>query len=56
MKKYMIILLICLVAAGCSPIVLGKVSPERQRLYDRNNDEAYCEENPEMCVNGVPWS
>lgn len=56
MRKYVILLLIGGFLAGCAPMEIGKLSPEKQRLYDHNNDEAYCEENPEMCVNGVPWS
>lgn len=34
---------------------VGKVKPERKELYDYNNNKEFCEQNPDKCVNGIPW-
>lgn len=53
MKKLILSLVVVLLAA-CS-IEVGKVSPERKELYDHNNNQEFCKQNPNKCVNGIPW-
>lgn len=48
--------LICLfLLSACQGFVAGEISPERKRLYERNNNQEYCAKNPERCVNNIPW-
>ena len=56
MKKILILMILVLVS-GCQKHVFeaGHVKKERQELYDYNNDEKYCRENPDRCVGNVPW-
>ena len=53
MKKFLLLLIIVAIAS-CS-VEVGKVSPERKKLYDHNNNKEFCEKNPNKCVNGIPW-
>ena len=55
MKK-LILLLVLFSVCGCSNVfVAGDWRKERKELYDYNNDAKYCQENPDRCVNNVPW-
>lgn len=56
MKKIFLLAVIVLIS-GCAEHAFeaGHVRKERQELYDYNNDEAYCKENPDRCVAGIPW-
>ena len=56
MKKILILMMIVLVS-GCAKHAFeaGHVRKERKELYDYNNNEEYCRENPNRCVNGIPW-
>ena len=47
--------LLMFLISSCTIVEAGKVREERQRLYDYNNDEEYCNKNPSRCVNGIPW-
>ena len=43
--------LICLfLLSACKGFVAGEISPERKRLYERNNNQEYCEQNPEVSL------
>lgn len=42
--------MLLLVLTGCE---VGKLKPERERLYKIGND--ICEREPSKCINGVPW-
>lgn len=44
------LLALLLALCGCE---IGKLKPERQRLYDIGND--ICEKDPSRCIEGVPW-
>lgn len=41
--------------ASCTVIEVGKVSEERKHLYEYNNNDEYCQKNPDRCINNVPW-
>lgn len=43
------------VILGLCACEAGKVSKERQHLYDYKNNQEYCDQNPDRCVNNVPW-
>lgn len=53
------IICLCLVLAdalsACSGYVAGDISKERKRLYEYNNNQEYCDKNPNRCVNNIPW-
>ncbi len=51
MKKLILLALVFL--NGC--IVVGDFSENRNRLHSMGQDEAYCQKNPDKCVNNVPW-
>lgn len=51
MKKMVLIVFILL--SGC--VVVGDFPENRERLHNMNLDEAYCNENPEKCIEGIPW-
>ena len=51
MKKFVFLLLLCV--GGC--VVAGDFPENRNRLHSMGNDSAYCDKNPDKCVNGVPW-
>ena len=53
MRKLLLLFMICLVTA-CT-VEVGKVSKERKDIYDYNNSKEFCEQNPDKCVNGIPW-
>lgn len=42
--------------ASCSSFVAGNISKERKHLYEYNNNQEYCDKNPNRCVNNIPWS
>lgn len=56
MKKILILMMLVLIS-GCAEHAFeaGHVRKERKELYDYNKDEAYCNENPDRCINGIPW-
>lgn len=54
MRKIMLILLM-LAVSGCTVFHVGKVKEERKVLYDYNNSRDFCDQNPDKCVNGIPW-
>lgn len=54
MRK-LVLFLAVLVTASCTMVEVGKVKEERKELYDYNNNKEFCEQNPDKCVNGVPW-
>ncbi len=49
MKK-LVLLMFLLCLAGCE---VGKLKPERQKLYTIGND--ICDREPDKCINGIPW-
>ncbi len=51
MKKFILLFLLFLI--GC--VVAGDFSEDRNRLHELGRDEAYCQKNPDRCVNGIPW-
>jgi hypothetical protein len=51
-----VLLVMLLVINGCTPYEVGKVSSQRQHLYDYNNNEEYCSEHKDMCVGNVSWN
>lgn len=53
MKRFLLFL-VMIILASCS-VEIGKVTPERKQLYDHNNNQEFCEKNPDKCVNGIPW-
>lgn len=38
---------------GC--VVAGDFPEKRKRLHELGNDETYCAQNPDKCINGMPW-
>lgn len=54
MRKLVIFLMV-LIMTSCTVVEVGKVKKERKELYDYNNSQEFCEQNPSKCVNGVPW-
>lgn len=56
MKKILILMMLVLIS-GCAKHAFeaGYVRKERKELYDYNNNEEYCKENPDRCINNVPW-
>lgn len=54
MKKFIVVVALLLVA-GCKGFTAGDFPENRQRLYTIGNEEAYCQQHPDRCVNGVPW-
>lgn len=52
MRTLVLFVLLFFVAA-CTMFVAGNIDERRKRVYERNNSQEYCEQNPEMCVNGV---
>lgn len=53
MRTFILFTLLFFVSA-CTVFVAGDVEERRKRVYERNNSQEYCEQKPEMCVNGVP--
>lgn len=53
MRKFILFFMIAILTS-CT-FEAGKISQERKDLYDRNNSQEFCEENPDKCVNGIPW-
>ena len=54
MKKILLMLLI-MVVSSCTVFEAGRVSKERKKLYEQNNNREFCEKNPDKCVNNIPW-
>lgn len=54
MRTVLVLMILCL-TASCTLGEVGKVSKERKHLYDYNNNEEYCQKNPNRCVNNIPW-
>ena len=54
MKKFLLIALLLFLYA-CTVFEAGKVSDERKKLYEHNNNKEFCEKNPDKCVNNIPW-
>ncbi len=53
MKKF--ILFVILFLNACT-LTVGDFPEERQKLYNMGeNQEGFCQEHPDRCVNGVPW-
>lgn len=52
MKIYLVLFTVMLLGA-CEA---GKISEDRKRLYEYNNNQEYCDEHPDRCVNNIPWS
>lgn len=52
MKK-LICFIVMLAISGC--ISAGSFSEKRNRLHEMGHEDTYCEQNPNRCVNGVPW-
>ncbi len=51
MKK--LVLFICFFFLfGCT---VGNFKENRVRLHEKNNNEEYCQKNPDRCIHGVPW-
>ena len=42
-----------LLISSCSALVAGKLREERKELYEYHNSRAYCQENPDMCINNI---
>lgn len=55
MKKITILGLILLFLSACNTFVAGNWRKERKELYEYNNSAKYCQQNPDRCVNNVPW-
>lgn len=55
MRMFVLLALLFAVSA-CTLFVAGDVDERRKRLYEHNNNQEYCDENPERCVNNIPWS
>lgn len=47
--------MVLLLVTGCKGFTAGDFPEHRQRLHSIGNEEAYCQQNPNRCVNGVPW-
>lgn len=56
MKKILCLCLILCSVSACSGFVAGDIREERKRLYEYNNNQEYCDKNPNRCVNNIPWS
>ena len=50
-----ILLMFVLMLNACSSMQAGKFRQERDELYHYTNDTQYCQQNPERCVNNIPW-
>ena len=53
MKRVLFIIALLLISS-CSALVAGKLRDERKDLYDYRNNSAYCQENPDKCINNIP--
>ena len=56
MKKILVLMMLILIS-GCAEHAFeaGYVKKERKELYDYNNNDEYCQKNPNRCINNVPW-
>jgi len=54
--RSLVVLVILLAVSACNVFVAGDIDERRKRLYERNNNQEYCDKNPKMCVNNIPWS
>ncbi len=55
MKKILCLCLILCSMSACKGFVAGDISEERKHLYEYNNNQEYCDKNPDRCVNNIPW-
>ena len=55
MKLVLILSFTAIFLSACNGFVAGNISKERQHLYEYNNNQEYCEKNPNRCVNNIPW-
>ncbi|MBR1825808.1 MAG: hypothetical protein IJ770_04395 [Alphaproteobacteria bacterium] len=53
MKKILFVIALLLISS-CSALVAGKLREDRKELYNYHNDRAYCQENPDKCINNIP--
>lgn len=53
MQKVLLFMAIMLISS-CSAFVAGKLSDERKSLYDYNNTQEYCHNNPDKCYKNLP--
>ena len=53
--RMVILLMAMFMVVSCTLVEVGKISDERKHLYDHNNNEEYCQKNPDRCVNNIPW-
>ncbi len=56
MKLVLILSFTAIFLSACNGFVAGNISKERKHLYEYNNNQEYCEKNPNRCVNNIPWS
>ena len=52
--KQVLLLVALLLISSCSVFVAGQLREERKELYQYNNNRAYCEKNPDKCINNIP--
>lgn len=52
MKKVFLFLMMIILNA-C--VVSGDFTERRNRLHELGRDDAYCQKNPDKCVDGIPW-
>ena len=53
MKKILFVMAL-LLNSSCSALVAGKLRENRKELYEYHNNNAYCQANPDKCINNVP--
>ena len=56
MTRTIFLCLLLTLLASCKGFVAGDISKERKHLYEYNNNQEYCDKNPNRCVNNSPWS
>ncbi len=55
MKKILLLFLLFL-NTSCTIFEAGRLTEERKKLFNKNNDKEFCDQNPDRCVNNIPWS
>ncbi len=55
MTRTILLCLLLMFLTACQGFVAGDISKERKHLYEYNNNEEYCQKNPNRCVNNIPW-
>ena len=53
MQKVLFVVALLLISS-CSAFVAGQLKDSRKELYTHNNDRAYCQANPDKCINNIP--